>query len=137
MFAHMPATPRRTQQQFEQMPAHGWEAETSPTYKATLLALKRDRRAAEAELSVLLSNLPHKKNHYHHATYDIACINALLGNSAEAVKWLRVTAVTGCPSYPMFERDHFLDPIGQSPEFIQFIAEMKTQNERLRQEFAL
>ena len=124
------------QQAFDQMPAHGWDAETSPGYKAILLALKGDRQAAEAEIPVLISNFPYKNNSYHHATYDIACIHALLGNSTESVKWLRETAATGFPSYPLFERDRYLDPIRQSPEFLQFIREIKEQNERIKSEFA-
>ena len=123
------------QQQFDGMAAHGWDAETSPGYKGILLALRGDHRAAAAEIPILVSKLPYKNNSYHHATYDIACIYALGGKSAEAVKWLRETAATGFPSYPMFERDHFLDPIRQAPEFVQFMTEMKAQNERARQEF--
>jgi DNA-binding winged helix-turn-helix (wHTH) protein/TolB-like protein len=123
------------QQQFDQMPSHGWDAETSPGYKAILFALKGDRRAAEAEIPILIGKLPHKNNSYHHATYDIACTHALLGNSAEAVKWLRQTAATGFASYPMFERDRYLDRIRQAPEFIQFMEEMQLENERVRQEF--
>jgi hypothetical protein len=72
---------------------------------------------------------------YHHRTYNIACIYALGGKSGEAVKWLRETAATGFPSYPTFERDHYLDPIRESTEFTQFMAEMKSQNERVRREF--
>jgi TolB-like protein len=123
------------QQQYERLQAHGWDAETSPGYKAILLALKGNRHAAESEVSDLIKRLPFKNNSYHHATYDIACTYALIGKSAEAVYWLRETASTGFPSYPMFERDRYLDPIRNAPEFIQFMAEMKSQNERARQEF--
>ncbi|MGI8813633.1 MAG: winged helix-turn-helix domain-containing protein [Pyrinomonadaceae bacterium] len=124
------------QQLFEKMPKHGWDAESSLGYKAIVLALKGDHSAAKAEVPILVQKFPYKNNSYHHATYDIACINALLGNSAEAVKWLRETAATGFPSYPMFARDHYLDPIRQAPDFVQFMGEMKEQNERVRQEFA-
>ncbi|HUR96618.1 MAG TPA: winged helix-turn-helix domain-containing protein [Pyrinomonadaceae bacterium] len=123
------------QQRFDQLPAHGWDAETSPGYGAILMALRGDRPAAEAELRVLIRKLPYKNNSYHHATYDIACVNALLGNNSEAVKWLRETAATGFPSYPLFQRDFCLDPIRQTPEFVQFMTEMKALNERVRQEF--
>jgi len=40
------------------------------------------------------------------------------------------------PNYPMFERDPYLNRIRQAPEFIQFMAEMKAQNEKYRREFA-
>jgi serine/threonine protein kinase len=64
-----------------------------------------------------------------------ACIYALEGRSDEAVKWLREAAVTGFPCYPLFERDAYLNRIRQVPEFIQFMAEMRAQNERYRREF--
>jgi serine/threonine protein kinase/TolB-like protein len=103
--------------------------------RALLFALKGDFRAAEAEIPVILSNHPAKDPFYHHSTYDIACIYALEGKSAEAVKWLRETAATGFQPYPMFERDAYLNRIRQALGFIQFMAEMKVQNERYRREF--
>jgi hypothetical protein len=69
-----------------------------PPAKALLLAAKGDFRAAEAEIPNVLARHPVKDPLYHHATYDIACIYALEGKSAEAVKWLRESAVTGFTS---------------------------------------
>ena len=73
---------------------------------------------------------------YHHDTYDIACIYALQGKSADAVKWLRESAINGYHLYPRYTRDHFLDTIRQSPEFIEFVTEMKAENDRYRHEFS-
>ena len=106
-----------------------------PRQKALLFALKGDFRSAEAMVPTILSKHPLKDLNYHHATYDIACIYALEGKSVEAVKWLKETAATGFPCYPLFARDAYLNRVRQAPEFIQFIAEMKTQNERYRREF--
>lgn len=103
--------------------------------KALLLALKGDFRAAEAEIPVVLSIHPVKDPLYHHAAYDIACIYALEGKSAEAVKWLREANATGFQPYPLFDRDAFLNNIRQTPEFVQFMTEMKAQNERYEREF--
>ena len=103
--------------------------------KVLLSGLKGDFRAAEAGISFIVSNYPVKNLAYHHATYDIACVYALAGKSEEAVKWLRETAATGFPSYPLFERDPFLNRIRQTPEFIQFMAEMKAQFERYKRDF--
>ena len=74
--------------------------------------------------------------YYHHDAYDTACIYALEGKSVEAVKWLREAVATGYSVYHLFERDAYLNRIRQAPEFIQFMAEMKAQNERYRREFA-
>jgi TolB-like protein len=104
--------------------------------KALLLALKRDFQGAEAQVPIILGKHPRKDPLYHHAAYDIACIYALDGKSADAVKWLRESAVSGYHLYPRYTRDAFLDRIRQSPEFIQFLGEMKTENEAYRREFS-
>jgi len=104
--------------------------------KALLLALKGDFRAAEAEIPIVINAHPLKDPLYHHAAYDIACVYALEGKSAEAVKWLREAAVTGFQLYPRYERDAYLNRIRQTPEFIRFLAEMKVQNDRYRNEFS-
>ena len=103
--------------------------------KALFLALKEDFQAAEAEIPWILENI-RKDRGYHHNAYGFARIYALAGKSQEAVKWLRETAGTGKPCYPLFERDPYLNRIRQAPEFIQFMTEMKAQNERYRREFA-
>jgi TolB-like protein len=110
-------------------------AELTPT-KALLLASKGDFRAAEALIPIILSKHPLKDPLYHHATYDIACVYALEGKSAEAVKWLRESAVSGFHLYPRYTRDAYLNRIRQSPEFIQFLAEMKAENDKYRREFS-
>jgi thioredoxin-like negative regulator of GroEL len=101
-----------------------------------LLALKGDFRAAEAEIPNVLSKHSAKDPRYHHAAYDIACIYALQGKKDEAIKWLRDAAANGFPCYPLFERDPNLNRIRQAPEFIQFMTEMKAQNEKYRREFS-
>ena len=106
-----------------------------PNKKALLLALKGDFHAAEDQIPAILSRHPAKDPLYHHATYDIALIYALEGKSAEAVKWLREASANGFPSYPLFERDAYLNKIRPAPEFIQFMTEMKAQNELYKREF--
>jgi tetratricopeptide (TPR) repeat protein len=107
-----------------------------PHTKALLLAVKGDFRAAEAEIPTILSKHPVKDPIYHHAAYDIACIYALEGKSAEAVEWLRKAAESGYHLYPRYLRDTYLGHIRQAPEFIQFLAEMKAENDRFRREFS-
>jgi TolB-like protein len=106
-----------------------------PPKRALLFALKGDFRSAEAEIPSILRRHPVKDPIYHHDAYDIACIYALEGKSDEAVKWLKEATATGFQGYPLFERDAYLNRIRQVPEFIQFMAEMKAQNERYRREF--
>lgn len=103
--------------------------------KAFLATLKGDFRPAETEIPLILSKANPQKYTYHHLTYNIACIYALMGKSEESVKWLRKTAAEGFPSYTLFERDAYLNRIRQTPEFIRFMEEMKAQNERYKSEF--
>jgi hypothetical protein len=107
-----------------------------PPTKALLLALKGDFRAAEAEIPIILARHPRKDPLYHHAAYDIACVYALEGKSGQAVQWLREAAATGFQLYPRYGRDTYLNRIRRAPEFIQFMAEMKIQNDRYQREFA-
>jgi serine/threonine-protein kinase len=111
------------------------QSELVPT-QALLLAVKGDFHAAEAKIPIILAKHPLKDPLYHHAAYDIGCIYAMEGKSAEAVKWLRESAVYGFHLYPRYTRDPFLDRIRQSPEFIQFLAEMKAENDRFRHDLS-
>lgn len=58
-----------------------------------------------------------------------AMLDARLRNFSEAES--RIQADTGFPNYTLLERDHYLGRIRQSPDFIQFIAEMKALNENI------
>jgi eukaryotic-like serine/threonine-protein kinase len=108
-----------------------------PLLGSMLYAWEGKVRESEALLPTIIetANAQRMKPSHHHDTYDIACIYAMNGNAAEAVRWLRETAAKGNPSYTMFMRDAFLDRIRQSPEFTQFMDELRPQYERYRSEF--
>ncbi len=55
--------------------------------------------------------------------------------SDEAVKWLRTTAETGMPNYPLFARDPHLDRIRKDTAFIQFMTDFKTRWDGYKEEF--
>jgi tetratricopeptide (TPR) repeat protein len=103
--------------------------------QALLFALKGDFRSAQERVPGILAKIQLNDQSRHHSTYDAACIYALAGNSVEAVRWLKETAATGFPNYPLFARDPYLDRIRNSAEFVQFIADQKAQWEKYRQEF--
>lgn len=100
-----------------------------------LFALQGRKRESEALVPTIISRTSRLNPSYHHVTYDAACIYAVIGNVPNAIKWLRETAARGNPSYTLFTRDPFLDKIRKSPEFIKFMAELKPQYERFRNEF--
>jgi TolB-like protein len=103
--------------------------------RAIMFALSGDYRSAENEIPGILNTHPVQNPNYHHATFDIATIYAIEGKSAEAVKWLRKTAEFGYPCYPRFQRDAYFDRIRQTPEFVQFMAEMKSDWQTYEIEF--
>lgn len=103
--------------------------------KALLLALQGNKQASEDLIPVTLKQIDRRRPDYHHITYEFAQICAINGNVPGAVKWLRETSETGNLSYEMFARDPFLDKIRQSPDFIEFMAELKPQYEKYRKEF--
>jgi eukaryotic-like serine/threonine-protein kinase len=103
--------------------------------QALLRSLRGDFSNAMRKLPEYISEIPLNDQSRHHATYDVACVYALAGKSQEAVRWLNETANTGFPNYPLFEKDHFLDRIRTTPEFIQFMATQKAQWEKRRAEF--
>ena len=102
---------------------------------AIYLALKGEPASAEAEVVEVLATPNRQGQAYHHTTYSAACVYAIDGKSDEAVKFLRRTAETGFPNYPLFNRDPFLDHIRTSPEFIEFLSEQKSQWESFRREY--
>jgi len=103
--------------------------------QALLFALKGEIDRAKSMVPQMLSKIERNDQRRPHWTYYAACVYALAGDSSEAVKWLKETAATGFPNYPLFARDPFLDRIRKSPEFMQFMAEQKAQWDKYRQEF--
>ena len=104
--------------------------------EALYWALNGDHAKAESMIDTALSMTPANDHIRHHLTYYAACIYPLAGKNIEAVNRLRETADTGYPNYPLFARDPFLDRIRQTPEFVQFLEQQKTQWERFQQEFS-
>ncbi|MFZ0060585.1 MAG: protein kinase, partial [Pyrinomonadaceae bacterium] len=98
------------------------------------LALQGKHREAQAAVPWVMEKVRRDKA-YHHYTYNNARVYALNGKSADALKWLRITAKEGFPCYTLFARDPFLDPIRKDPAFVQFMAEMKNRWEGYRGEF--
>jgi DNA-binding winged helix-turn-helix (wHTH) protein/TolB-like protein/Tfp pilus assembly protein PilF len=106
----------------------------APAYLALLAALQRRFQDAEAAIPTDLHGAE-KFRDTHHAYYAFASIFALQGKSAETVRWLRKTVEAGMPNYPMFARDANLARVRSSPEFVQFMAELKPRYEAMQREF--
>ena len=99
------------------------------SHRALLLALKGDRRAAQetiARVQLSVENVAGLSD-LHHAQYNIGSAYALLGDTRQAVSWLKKASREGLPCYPLFERDPNLDGLRQDPEFVAFMQQLKTQ----------
>jgi serine/threonine protein kinase len=97
--------------------------------RGLLRALEGDRDAAREQIAVTVQNQK-AYIHYHHAQYDIACIHAVLGETREAMAWLRGAAKNGFPCHPFFESDPLLDPLKALPEFGELLRELRTERSR-------
>ncbi len=91
---------------------------------------------AEAERQIA-QTVEHRKafGHYHHAQYDVACINALLGRHDEAMQWLTDAARNGFPCRGTFLRDRLLAPLRRRPDFATLIEEVAAERERCRRAY--
>jgi eukaryotic-like serine/threonine-protein kinase len=92
--------------------------------RALLLAYQGKHAQAQQWLDPIADDFRMDRR-FHHAAYLHACISALAGDAATAVKWLEDTVVTGMPIYPAFVRDRCFDPIRRDPRFEQFMAKVK------------
>jgi len=103
--------------------------------RPVLAALRGDARIAEAAIPELLTHHPVKDPFYHHTAAAIGAVYAIDGKSTDAVKWLREAEATGFFPYPMYERSTYFDRIRRSPEFVQFMTELKGKVDNYRREF--
>ena len=71
-------------------------------------------------------------SHLHNTQYNIGATYALLGDTRQAVSWLKKASREGLPCYPLFERDPNLDGLRQDPEFVAFMQQLKSQAEQFR-----
>ena len=113
-------------------------ADSGNPYALGMQALLLARRGKFAEAESGLAEIAAKAGDSkaaHHVSYAIASVYALDGRARDAVTWLRKTAETGMPDYPLFVRDPHLDRIRSDPGFLAFMAELKPRWEAYRKEF--
>jgi len=94
--------------------------------KALLLA--RAGKQADAEAAIRRAiEIGQGFQHFHHTTFNIACVYALLNDRENALKWLRYTADDGFPCYPLFEKDPNLNNLRNDEAFISFMSQLRQQ----------
>jgi serine/threonine-protein kinase len=75
--------------------------------RGLISALQGDAAAAHEQVRLTMENGT-AFGHYHHAQYEVACIHALLGEHAEALRALADAAANGYPCLPQFRSDPLL-----------------------------
>jgi tetratricopeptide (TPR) repeat protein len=99
--------------------------------KAMLLA--RAGKTAEAEAAIARSiEIGQGFGHFHHTAYNIAVAYALMGRTADALKWLEDAADDGFPCWPFFEIDPNLAGIRKEQRYLDLVKRLKQQTERYR-----
>jgi TolB-like protein len=81
-----------------------------------LAALRGDQAAAERHVAATVA-ARRSFGHYHHAQYDLGCINAVLGRSGEAIRWVADAARNGFPCSAFFRKDPLLENLHADPAF--------------------
>jgi DNA-binding SARP family transcriptional activator/Tfp pilus assembly protein PilF len=80
------------------------------------LALECVRRALDS---------PSSFGHTHHTYHHIACIHAVLGDTATAMAWLERSVNTGFPCWPFFRMDPYLENLREEPAFKRLMTHLE------------
>jgi hypothetical protein len=75
--------------------------------RGLISAMRGDAAAAHEQVRLTMENGT-AFGHYHHAQYEVACIHALLGENADAMRALSGAAANGYPCLPLFRDDPLL-----------------------------
>jgi tetratricopeptide (TPR) repeat protein len=99
---------------------------------AILLAKKGERKGALQRIQWCESkNL--KTGHFHHAVYNLAIAEALLGNNQESVDKLTWVAENGFPCYTYFRDDPLLISLHEFAPYNDLLKKLKVSWEKYRQ----
>jgi serine/threonine-protein kinase len=101
------------------------------------LVAARTGNAAEArEQARLTTSQHHAFGHFHHAQYDLACVHAMLGEPAPAVRELAAAAANGYPCATLFEGDPLLAPLHGDAAFRSLLEELRRGRARYESLYA-
>jgi DNA-binding SARP family transcriptional activator/tetratricopeptide (TPR) repeat protein len=103
-----------------QLPEMAWLV----TFQGMLHARRHQADLALQCVSRALDS-PHSFGHTHHVYYNIACIHAVLGDTATAMAWLERTVDTGFACWPFFRLDPYLEAVREEPAFKRLVADLE------------
>ena len=96
--------------------------------RALMAAIEGDAGRAREQLDLVVRN---RKlfGHYHHAQYDAACVESLLGDGERAMDWLADSAANGFRCAPMFRTDPWLARAREDPRWEGLLADLVRDGE--------
>ena len=94
------------------------------TFQGMLYA-RRNRADLALECARRALDSPSSFGHTHHTYHHIACIHAVLGDTATAMAWLERSVNTGFPCWPFFRRDPYLENLRGEPAFVRLMADLE------------
>jgi tetratricopeptide (TPR) repeat protein len=96
----------------------------------------RAGRRADAEAAIAQAiKLGRSFGHFHHAAYNVASAYAMLGDRANALKWLQDASDDEFPCYPLFAQDAQLNNLRSDPGFIAFMTHLKAEYDERKRTF--
>jgi TolB-like protein/DNA-binding winged helix-turn-helix (wHTH) protein len=95
---------------------------------ASVLAATGQRAAARATVNEIVRG-PYMD---HHIAYSLGAAYAQLGQTVDAVKFLRVAVDEGFPCYPWFVEDPLLAPIRRNAAYGQLVSDLRVRFEDAR-----
>ncbi|MSU33823.1 MAG: hypothetical protein EXS36_01685 [Pedosphaera sp.] len=104
--------------------------------KAVLLAAAGDEAGFIARIKIAEKKTQGSFGETHHATYFMACACALLNKTPEALQWLKKTADTGFPCYPLFRDDANLKSLRTDDGFIAFLQKQEEDWKKRKETWA-
>jgi TolB-like protein len=111
------------------------QREKSDMSSARAVLLARLGRRAEADSAIQRAIAggggASPASHFHHAEFNIASANALMGRTDEALQWLERLANDGMPAYSLFANDPTLASLRRDPRFVRFLATERERHDRL------
>jgi DNA-binding winged helix-turn-helix (wHTH) protein/tetratricopeptide (TPR) repeat protein len=108
--------------------AEGSPASTASRAGAALASVLASR-SRFAEARVQLDRVLKREYRDHHVAYNLGTSYAQLGDSGEAIRWLRTAADTGLPCPILLERDPLLEPLRTDSKFAELLAYVRSKRE--------
>jgi tetratricopeptide (TPR) repeat protein len=92
---------------------------------AGVLAAEGDSAGAQLQIDRVLS----REYRDHHVAYSLGVAYGQLGDTHEALRWLRTAADTGFPCLPWYERDPLLDPLRRHMDFTGLLSYVRSRRD--------